>query len=212
MNARDSTLRQIPDAEEDLPRRQGHDGGMHPGARILPSRAAPAQKRGERRYLPTLFDRLCDDAPSETAEAPEAYASSRSEMREIIQRDLALLLNTTDQSDLIDAVRFPEAAKSTINYGVPALAGGYLSEKKWADIEAMIRRAILNFEPRLMTETLVVRPLLKEHTAAHYNVLTFEISGHIQMQPYPMEFTVQSNVDLETNRIELHHTRSSTTP
>jgi hypothetical protein len=24
-----------------------------------------------------------------------------------------------------------------------------------------------------------------------------------------MEFTVQSNVDLETNRIELHHTRSS---
>ena len=42
----------------------------------------------------------------------------------------------------------------------------------------------------------------------YYNVLTFEISGHIQMQPYPMEFTVQSNVDLETNRIELHHTRS----
>ena len=182
---------------------------LHPGARVLPSAVVHALKRPERRYLPTLFDRLCDDAPSETTEAPEAYASSRAEMRQIIQRDLALLLNTPDQSDLIDAARYPAAARSSINFGVPALAGGYLSEKKWVDIEAMIRSAILRFEPRLMPETLVVRPLHKEHTAAHYNVLTFEISGHIQMQPYPMEFAVQSNVDLETNRIELHPTRST---
>lgn len=182
----------------------------HPGARVLPSAVAHSPKRAERRYLPTLFDRLCDEAPAKTSEAPEAYASSRTEMRQIIQRDLALLLNTTDQSDLIDAARFPAAARSSINFGVPALAGGYLSEKKWADIEAMIRTAILRFEPRLMPATLIVRPLQKEHTAAHYNVLTFEISGHIQMQPYPMEFTVQSNVDLETNRIELHATRSTT--
>ena len=178
-------------------------GGLHPGARLLPSSVALVARHAERHYLPTLFDRLCDDAPSETVEAPEAYASSRAQMRQIIQRDLALLLNTTDQSDLIDSARYPEAATSTINYGVPALAGGYLSEKKWADIEAMIRRAILRFEPRLMPETLIVRPLHKEHASAHYNVLTFEISGHIQMQPYPLEFTVQSQVDLETNRIAL---------
>lgn len=139
---------------------------------------------------------------------PEAYASDRAGMRKIIQRDLALLLNTTDQSDLFDAGRFSEACRSTINYGVPALAGGYLSEKRWADIENMIRRAILTFEPRLMAGTLIVRPLIKEHTAAHYNVLTFEISGHIQMRPYPLEFTVQSSVDLETSRIELSPTRT----
>ena len=184
-------------------------GGLHPGTRVLPSSVAAGNKRAERHYLPTLFDRLCDDAPSESVEAPEAYTSSRSQMRQIIQRDLALLLNTTDQSELIDAARYPEAAQSTINYGVPALAGGYLSEKKWADIETMIRRAILRFEPRLMPETLIVRPLQKEQASAHYNVLTFEISGHIQMQPYPLEFMVQSQVDLETNRIELTPTRSA---
>jgi type VI secretion system protein ImpF len=210
MNTRDTALSLTPDKAEEPPSTLGGDGGMHPGARVLPSRVTPGQKRGERRYLPTLFDRLCDDAPGEKFEAPEAYASSRSEMRQIIQRDLALLLNTTDQGDLLDATRYPQACKSTINYGVPALAGGYLSEKKWADIETMVRQAILTFEPRLVPATLVVRPLLKEHTTAHYNVLTFEISGHIQMQPYPLEFTVQSNVDLETNRIELHHTKSAT--
>lgn len=206
MNARDQAL-----AKPDLsgpgtaPRPALRDA-PHPGARVLPSLLAPGSRRNERRYLPTLFDRLCDDAPSESVEAPEVYASSRAQMRHIIQRDLALLLNTTDQSDLVDRTRFPEAAQSTINFGVPALAGGYLSEKKWADIEAMIRRAILCFEPRLLPETLIVRPLQKEQASAHYNVLTFEISGHIQMQPYPLEFTVQSQVDLETNRIALQQT------
>ena len=175
------------------------------GAQLLPSTVAQGSKRSERRYLPTLFDRLCDDAPSEATEASEAYASSRVQMRSIIQRDLALLLNTTDQSDLIDSTRYPEAARSSINFGVPALAGGYLSEKKWADIEAMIRKAILRFEPRLLPQTLVVRPVQKDATRAHYNVLTFEISGHIQMQPYPMDVMVQRHVDLETNRIELRH-------
>lgn len=181
---------------------------LHPGTRALPSQSAPLQRRRERRYLPTLFDRLCDDAPGEPAETPDSYAGDRHRLRDIIRRDLALLLNTTDQSHLLDAARHPAACCSTINYGVPALAGGYLSEKKWTDIERMIRHAILTFEPRLVPDTLVVRPLIKEHTAAHYNVLTFEISGHIHMQPYPLEFMVQSNVDLETSRIELHAVRS----
>ncbi|QDL54678.1 type VI secretion system baseplate subunit TssE [Rhodoferax aquaticus] len=181
---------------------------LHPGARPLPSTVERNSKKVERRYLPTLFDRLCDDAPSQSTESPEAYASSRSQLRQIILRDLALLLNTTDQSDLIDRKAYPAAAQSTINYGVPALAGGYLSEKKWVDIETMIRSAIVSFEPRLMPETLMVKPVLKEQASGNYNVLTFEISGHIQMQPYPLELTVQSSVDLETNRIELHLTRS----
>lgn len=187
---------------------QHRPAAHHPAARPLPSSIEPSERKGERQYLPTLFDRLCDDAPSQTSEPPEAYTSNRNQMRQIIQRDLALLLNTTDQSDLVNRKRYPAAAKSTINYGVPALAGGYLSEKKWYDIETMIRRAITTFEPRLMPETLVVRPLIKEHASANYNVLTFEISGHIQMQPYPLEFTVQSAVDLENSRIELHNYRS----
>lgn len=48
-------------------------------------------------------------------------------MREILQRDLTYLLNTTNREDEIDRTRYPEAASSTINYGVvarkPAEAG-----------------------------------------------------------------------------------------
>lgn len=178
-------------------------GALHPAARALPSAHGLVQRQGEQVFMPTLLDRLCDDAPHESSEAPQTYAFNRGRMRETVLRDLSLLLNTTDQSDLIDAAQYPAAANSTLNYGVPALAGGYLSEKKWADIERMIRRAITQFEPRLVPQTLRVKPLLKDQASANYNVLTFEISGHIQISPYPIEFTVQSAVDLENSRIEL---------
>lgn len=182
---------------------QGHTRTLHPGARTLPSEQQHAVRNKERVYLPTLFDRLCDDAPSQRTEGPQAYTANRSRMREVVLRDLALLLNTTNQSDLLDEDRYPAAARSCINYGVSALAGGYLSEKKWTDIEQMIRTAITRYEPRLLTQTLQIKPLLKDKNSSHYNVLVFEISGHIQMAPYPIEFTVHSAVDLENSRIEL---------
>ena len=177
---------------------------QQPGEQVLPSKRI-AVKRQEVRYLPTLFDRLCDDVPSEKSENPNVYTPNRTQMRAIMQRDLGFLLNTTNQSDLFDVYRYSEVAKSTTNFGVPHLAGGYLSEKKWHDIESMIRNAIEVFEPRIIAETLIVRPLLKEQATTQYNVLTFEISGLVQMQPYPMEFTVQSVVDLENHRVELEH-------
>ncbi|MDB5894624.1 MAG: type secretion system lysozyme-related protein, partial [Rhodoferax sp.] len=112
-------------------------------------------------------------------------------------------LNTTNAEDLIDRSRFAEAAASTVNFGVPSLAGSYLSERKWNDIERIIRRAIADYEPRLIPETVKVSPLMKAGAGEDYNVLVFEISAMIALKPYPLELTVQSAVDLETNRISL---------
>ena len=54
--------------------------------------------------------------------------------------------------------------------------------------------------PKARTVTVV--PLMKEGSAAgEYNVLLFEIRALINLQPYPLAFTVQSAVDLETNRM-----------
>jgi hypothetical protein len=82
--------------------------------------------------MPTLFDRLRDDAPHRRTELANDISLSQSELLQIIQRDLGYLLNTINMSDLIDAESFPEAEASTINYGIPPLAGGYLSEKNGA--------------------------------------------------------------------------------
>lgn len=175
---------------------------VHPGIRS-PRPADATAVRANAQLLPTLFDRLRDEAPSRRDELPAEYTVTPGQLRDIVQRDLGFLLNTTNAEDLIDRERHADAASSTVNFGVPPLAGSYLSERKWADIERIIRRAITDYEPRLLPETVIVRPLMKAGASEEYNVLLFEIQAMINLRPYPLEFTVQSSVDLETNRMSV---------
>ncbi|WP_219210051.1 type VI secretion system baseplate subunit TssE [Variovorax boronicumulans] len=175
---------------------------VHPGIRS-PRPADATAARANAQLLPTLFDRLRDEHPARKSELPSEYTANAAQVRDIIQRDLAFLLNTTNAEDLIDRERYPDAAASSINFGVQPLAGSYLSERRWADIERIIRRAISDYEPRLIPETVTVLPLMKEGASDEYNVLLFEIRAMINLKPYPLELTVQSSVDLETNRMSV---------
>ena len=149
-----------------------------------------------------MLDRLRDDAPQRQTEAPEEYAVTRSQMRDILQRDLAFLLNTTSIEDQIDRVRYPEASASTINFGVPPLSGAWLASRKWADIEQMIRRAIREFEPRLIPDARCVaarQGRCREHLQ-RFDVRSTRDDSH---GPVPLEFLVQSSLDLETSRMNV---------
>jgi type VI secretion system protein ImpF len=176
--------------------RSGHEGAATP-------------RRANTHLLPTLLDRLRDDAPQRQTEAPGEYTVARLQMRDIIQRDLAFLLNTTSIEDLIDRVRYPHAAASSVNFGVPPLAGAFTATRRWEEIERIIRRAIGEFEPRLIPETLAVAPLAGIDAKVHYNVLAFEVRGMIRMDPYPLEFMVQSSLDLETSQVNVTGMRST---
>lgn len=164
--------------------------------------------------LPTLFDRLRDDAPSLSTETSAAYAVSAAQLRDIVQRDLAFLLNTGNAEDLIDRRRHSAAAASSINFGVPPLAGAHVADRRWADIERNIRRAIAEYEPRLLPDSVSVAPVRSERASradtARKNlhdghVLQFEIRALIDARPYPLSLTVQSAVDLETSRVRVAH-------
>lgn len=153
--------------------------------------------------MPTLLDRLRDDAPQRQSEAPAEYTVTRAQMRDIVQRDLAFLLNTTSMDDLIERKRYPQAASSTVNFGVPPLAGAFMASRDWKGIEENIRRAIQDFEPRLLRDSVRIEPLTSNDGERHYNVLSFEVTGMIQMDPYPLEFMVQSSIDLETSQMNI---------
>ncbi|WP_250475324.1 type VI secretion system baseplate subunit TssE [Caballeronia sp. GAFFF1] len=160
-----------------------------------------APRRADCHLMPTLLDRLRDDAPQRQNEAPGEYTVTRSQMRDIIQRDLAYLLNAISIEDQIDRTRYPEAAASTVNFGVPPLAGAFVASHRWPDVEAKIKRAIEDFEPRLLRDSLSIVPLSGVDNNGRYNNLAFEIRGMIRMDPYPLEFMVQSSLDLETSRL-----------
>lgn len=149
--------------------------------------------------LPTLFDRLCDNAQYQKIDRDISVTPVQ--LKEIIRRDLSFLLNTISHEGDIDARRYPQAAASVLNYGLPPLAGSFMYEHKWDDISEAIRRAIIRFEPRLNAATLRVTPLLDEARQGSYNTLQFEIRGQILTQPYPTEFLVRSALDMELSRI-----------
>jgi type VI secretion system protein ImpF len=172
------------------------------------ARSAGTPRQPNAQLMPTLLDRLRDDAPHRQVEAPEEYTVTRRQMRDILQRDLAYLLNTTSIEDQIGRERYPHAASSTINFGVPPLAGTFLASRQWNDIERMIRQAITDFEPRLISDSLVVSPRWSADDE-HHNVLAFEVRGLVHMDPYPLEFMVQSSLDLETSEIQITGMRTS---
>ncbi|HGL4260029.1 type VI secretion system baseplate subunit TssE [Burkholderia dolosa] len=153
-------------------------------------------------YLPSLLDRLQDDAPHARHESPAAYAPNGEGMRRIIRRDLASLLNATNLDGELDVGRYPQAAASVVNYGLPPLSGSYLSDRNWETVEKLVRTAIVRFEPRLLPESIAIRPV-EGREAVSYNQLTFEIRGLMQWSPYPLEFRIQSTFDIESNKVAL---------
>lgn len=158
-----------------------------------------SRQRPDNHLLPTLFDRLCDDAPNQKRD--HDISVSPVQLKEIIRRDLSFLLNTVSHEDDIDAARYPHAAASVLNYGLPPLAGSFLYEHKWDDIRRAILRTIIRFEPRLKASTLQIIPLQDERNQSGHNTLQFEIRGEILTQPYPMAFRVRSALDMEQSRI-----------
>ncbi|MDR5881521.1 type VI secretion system baseplate subunit TssE [Caballeronia sp. LZ032] len=158
-------------------------------------------RRAESHLLPTLIDRLRDDAPQRQKEVPGEYTVTRAQLRDIIQRDLAYLLNATSGGPLINAVRHPHVAASTVNFGVPPLAGAYVASGRWAEIEKAVSLAIVRFEPRLIPESLRIVPRVQGERLARHGEVAFEIHGLVRAEPYPLEFMVQSSLCLESSRL-----------
>lgn len=160
------------------------------------------RRRHNQQLLPTLFDRLFDDAPRRQGELATEYTVDKKRMLEIVQRDLSFLLNTSSAEPTIDRDVYPLVADSVINYGLPPLAGEHMATKTWAEIENIVRRTIVNFEPRILESNLVIEPAKASDKSGDkaYNMMSFVIKGQIFLEPYPLEFTVQSALDLESNR------------
>lgn len=83
-----------------------------------------------------------------------------------------------------------------------------MATHQWADIETIIKQAITDLEPRLVPDSPSVAPLPDMDGKVQYNALAFEVRGLICMDPYSMEFLVQSSLDLETSRFNVNGIRA----
>ena len=159
------------------------------------------------RLQPSLLDRLTDDDPGNLKETRDSRVIDLRRLRDIIQRDLSWLLNTFDNSSLVDPVRYPNVINSVLTYGVREVAGEYSTTSRAALIRESIHKAIEKFEPRIIKGTLSV--ILRDNSSLGQTVVTFDIAAEMWAQPLPMELYLRSQVDVVTGELRLE--RPSTT-
>lgn len=153
------------------------------------------------RLQPSLLDRLTDHEPHSKVESADKRVMTRSHLRESVLRDLGWLLNTSNAETDGKLSSYPQVVKSVINFGMRPLSGLRVSEIDWTLLEQNLRRAVLDFEPRIIKESLVVRALAPEDLIHHHNMLAFEIRCQMWAQPYPLELLLRTNLDLESGEM-----------
>ena len=157
--------------------------------------------RTQDRLQPALLDRLTDDDADARSETGEARVINRNRLRELVLRDLAWLFNATAPGAAIDWSRAPHARNSVLNYGLPALSGNTASTIDPLVLQARVRQAILDHEPRILPATLLVEVLISDAQMDHHNQIGFRISGQLWAQPVPLELLLHTDIDLETGRV-----------
>src|SRR5262245_35084519 len=118
------------------------------------------------RLQPSLLDRLIDDEPDKRSEPPERRVLTLSRLREFTLRDLNWLFNATQMHSAEALEHYPLVASSVVNYGLPAFSGMTAAGMDIRAMENALRQAILDFEPRLLPDSIRVhaRMIAEEHT------------------------------------------------
>ena len=153
------------------------------------------------RLQPSLLDRLTDDAPGERREGAGGRVINIDRLRDIVRRDLSWLLNAGSMDAEIDGDLYPNAANSTVNYGLRDVSGTFTTADRTSAIRSAIREAIARFEPRLRPGTLSVE--LAKQPDGDAALIAFDIRGEMWAQPLPLELYLRSQVDVTTGHVEL---------
>jgi type VI secretion system protein ImpF len=155
------------------------------------------------RLQPALLDRLIDDEPDAKQEPRERRVLSKPQLRQAVLRDLAWLFNATRSERGTELAKAPYVRRSVINFGLPSLSGLEVSSLGKAEMELAIRQAILDFEPRILPESLQVKALVEMSELNQHHNIGVEIHGQLWAQPVPLELLIRTEIDLETGKAQI---------
>lgn len=154
----------------------------------------------QERLQPSLLDRLTDDVPEAREEGRDKRVLGLSQLRASVLRDVAWLLNTVHLQASQDLSAWPEVSSSTVNYGIPDLAGTSAAGRNTAALERAVRQAVLNFEPRILSDSLKVTVRVEPEQMSRHALL-FIIEGQLWAQPVPLSLYLKTELDLETGAV-----------
>ncbi len=147
---------------------------------------------GTQLLQPSLLDRLFDDEPTSPQETPRSAGQILRELKQAVRRDLEYLLNTRWKC-LVLPPGLEQLEFSLVNYGIPDFTSSDFDAANKADeLLEMIRRSIMQFEPRLKDLHL---ERLSDSTRKLDRTFRFRIDATLLAEPY--EDVVRYDTSLE---------------
>jgi type VI secretion system protein ImpF len=157
------------------------------------------------RLQPSLLDRLTDLEPEKGTESRDARVINLPRLREIIRRDLSWLLNCGNLESEIDVETHPNTLNSVVNFGIRDVSGDFSTVDRALRIQAAIRKAVEQFEPRIDEGTLEV--VIQETDSSRASTIRFGIRAEMWAEPVPVELFLRSEVDVTTGHVDLKEER-----
>jgi type VI secretion system protein ImpF len=128
-------------------------------------------------------------------------AISEPVLRSEVSRDLSMLMNTVNLASAEDLSSTPAVRRSILNYGIPDLAHRSIDESGVGDIGREIERALIDYEPRLLAET--IRATRDTSVRAADLQLRFHVRAELKCDPVnvPVEFV--ADMEVETGKVRI---------
>ncbi len=154
------------------------------------------------RLQPSLLDRLTDDEPGQLNESREKRVLSMHKLRQSVLRDISWLLNANSLEAVESLEQYPEVARSVINFGIRNLAGSSGSVSNLAEIEKSVKKAIQNFEPRILPNSLQIQMTSTDGKMNRLAVV-FDIEADLWAQPLPLHLYLRTEINKVTGDVNL---------
>jgi type VI secretion system protein ImpF len=154
------------------------------------------------RLRPSLLDRLTDLHPERRRETTDDVSVNEAQLREQVRRDLSWLFNTTQFAAGTDLTPYPQVQSSILNYGIVDLTGQLLSNIDPELLEKSVRAALLNYEPRLLPESLQIAVKVGKNPFG-MAALVVEVKADLHSEPLPLALYVRTEIDVDTGRVSV---------
>lgn len=150
-------------------------------------------------FLPCLLERWSSLIHSNDG---SRMVNSWGDVRKDVMRNLEWLLNTEQPATLAGEVPPMAVQRSALCFGIPAYSGRVQSSFNVEDVAWSIRERIIAFETRIEAATLSVATA-PQSEGGKFNRMRFTIHGFLRADPLPIEFVVQSELDMESGSAKI---------
>jgi len=130
---------------------------------------------------------------------------SENMLRAHLEADLQALLNTIQLGSAIDLSDVPHVRRSIVNYGFRDMSSVSLAEMNSTSLRETIRKSLIDYEPRLITETIDVT--VTEIEGDVRQRLAISVSAELTGDPVDIPLDFDAEVDVAVGKLKMSKLR-----